>query len=134
MSVLFTAATQTLTAQDTAVSSITGSAAIAVVAAPASQLLITAPATAAAGTPFDVMLTALDPYGNVDMNYGGTVTWISSDTDPGVVLPADYTFQPADSGMVTFTGGVTLITTGGQTLTATDTASGITGTVVVTVQ
>jgi plastocyanin len=134
MSALFTAATQTLTAQDTAVSSITGSAAVAVVAAPASQLLITAPATAASGTPFDVTLTALDPYGNVDMNYGGTVTWISSDTDPGIVLPADYTFQSTDSGMVTFTGGVTLITTGSQTLTATDTASGITGTVAVTVQ
>jgi plastocyanin len=134
MSALFTAATQTLTAQDTAVSSITGSAAVAVVAAPASQLLITAPTTAASGTPFDVALTALDPYGNVDMNYGGTVTWTSSDSDPGVVLPADYTFQSANSGMVTFTGGVTLITTGGQTLTATDTASGITGTVAVTVQ
>jgi plastocyanin len=134
MSALFTAATQTLTAQDTAVSSITGSAAVAVVAAPASQLLITAPATAASGTPFDVTLTTLDPYGNVDMNYGGTVTWTSSDSDPGVVLPADHTFQSTDSGMVTFIGAVTLITTGGQMLTATDTASGITGTVAVTVQ
>jgi plastocyanin len=130
---LFTAGGQTLTAQDTANSSLTGSAVVAVVAAPASQLLITAPATAVTGTLFDVTLTALDPYSNVDMNYGGTVTWTSSDTDPGVLLPADYTFQPTDNGMVTFSGGVTLITLGNQSITATDTVSGITGTAAVAV-
>jgi hypothetical protein len=124
---LYTAGTQSLTVQDTADSSLTGSATVAVVAAPASQLLITAPANAVSGTPFDVILTALDAYANVDMNYGGTVTWTSSDTDPGVLLPADYTFQPTDNGMVTFPAGVTLITLGNQTLTATDTVSGITG-------
>jgi hypothetical protein len=131
---LFTAGAQTLTVQDTANGSLTGSATVGVVAAPANQLVITAPPTALSGTAFDVTLTALDPYGNVDMNYGGTVTWTSSDSDPGVVLPADHTFQSTDSGMVTITGGVTLITTGGQTLTATDTVSGITGTVAVAVQ
>ena len=130
---LFTAGGQTLTAQDTANSSLTGCAVVAVVAAPASQLLITAPATAVTGTPFDVTLTALDPYSNVDMNYGGTVTWTSSDTDPGLLLPADYTFQPTDNGMVTFSGGVTLITLGNQSITATDTVSGITGTATVAV-
>jgi hypothetical protein len=130
---LFTAGGQTLTAQDTANSSLTGSAVVAVVAAPASQLLITAPATAVTGTPFDVTLTALDPYSNVDMNYGGTVTWTSSDTDPRLLLPADYTFQPTDNGMVTFSGGVTLITLGNQSITATDTVSGITGTATVAV-
>jgi hypothetical protein len=104
-----------------------------VVAAPASQFLVTAAATAVSGTPFDVILTALDPYGNVDMSYRGTVTWTSSDTDPGVLLPAAYTFQATDNGMVTFTAGLTLITLGDQTLTATDTVSGITGTATVTV-
>jgi hypothetical protein len=123
----FTAGTQTLTVQDTADNSLTGNATVAVVAAPASQLLITAPANAVSGTPFDVMLTALDPYANVDTNYGGTVTWTSSDPDPGVLLPAAYTFQPTDNGMVTFPAGVTLITLSSQTLTATDTVSGITG-------
>jgi DNA-binding beta-propeller fold protein YncE len=130
---LYTARTQSLTVQDTADSSLTGNATVAVVAAPASQLLIVASANAVSGTPFDVMLTALDPYANVDMNYGGTVTWTSSDTDPGVLLPADYTFQATDNGMVTFSGGVTLITLGNQTLTATDTVSGITGTATVIV-
>jgi hypothetical protein len=131
---LFTAGTQTLTVQYTANSSITGSVTVTVVAAPASQFLITAPATAVSGTAFDVTLAALDPYNNVDMSYGGTVTWTSSDTDLTVLLPVDYTFQPTDGGMVTFPAGVTLITPGNQTLTATDTVSGITGSVSVTVQ
>jgi hypothetical protein len=129
----FTAGTQTLTAQDTANGSLTGSATVGVVAAPANQLAITAPPTAVSGTAFDVTLTALDPYGNVDMNYGGTVTWTSSDTDPGVILPADYMFQPTDRGMVTFSAGVSLVTVGDQILTATDTGSGITGSATVTV-
>jgi sugar lactone lactonase YvrE len=131
--ILFTAGAQTLTAQDTGNSALTGSASVAVVAAPASLLQITAPAAAVSGTPFDVILTALDPYANVDMNYAGTVTWTSSDTDRGVLLPADYTFQPTDNGMVTFPGGVMLITLGNQTLTATDTVSGITGSATITI-
>jgi probable HAF family extracellular repeat protein len=130
---LFTAGTQTLTVQDTANGSITGSATVTVVAAPASQFLVTGPATAVSGTAFDVMLAALDPYGNVDMNYRGTVTWTSSDTDPGVLLPPDYPFQPTDNGKVTFPAGVTLITLGNQTFTATDTVSGITGSATIVV-
>jgi hypothetical protein len=53
-----------------------------------------------------------------------------------VVLPADYTFTTGDggdNGVHTFSGGVTLITGGDQTLTATDKVSGITGSVTVTV-
>jgi hypothetical protein len=65
---LFTAGAQKLMAQDTANSSITGSATVAVVAAPASQFLITAPATVVSAKPFDVALAALDPYANVDMS------------------------------------------------------------------
>jgi hypothetical protein len=51
-----------------------------------------------------------------------------------VVLPPDYTFQPGDQGQVTFFGGVTLVTSGVQSLTVTDTLSGISGSVTVTVQ
>jgi hypothetical protein len=94
---------------------------------------LAAPANVAPGTPFDVTITALDPYGNTAVNYQGTVTFSTSDTDPGIVLPADYTFTAADAGVHTFTGGVTLITPGDQTLTATDTAGGMTRTVSVTV-
>jgi hypothetical protein len=124
---LYTARIQQLTVQDTANRSLTGTVTLGVVAAPASQLLITTPASAVSGTPFDVILMALDPYANVDMSYGGTVTWTSSDPDPGVILPADYTFQPTDNGRITFPAGVALITLGNQTLTTTDTVSGITG-------
>jgi hypothetical protein len=90
-------------------------------------------ASATAGMPFDVTVTAVDPFGQVAVGYTGTVTFSSSDGDPGVVLPPDYTFSSADAGMVTFPGGVTLITAGDQTDTATDTVSGISGTAVVTV-
>ena len=123
---LFTAGSQTLSSQDVADSSIVSSATIAVASAPADHLLITAPQSAVSGTPFDVTVTALDPYGNVDANYSGTVTWASSDTDPGVMLPADYQFQAADNGMHAFPGAVALVTLGDQSLTATDTVSGIT--------
>ncbi len=57
--------------------------------------------------------------------------------DPGVVLPADYTFTTgvsSDNGVHTFAAGVTLITPGDQTLTAVDTANGtIAGSATVTV-
>jgi hypothetical protein len=79
-----------------------------------------------------VTVIAVDPYGNTDMNYTGTIHFTTSDMDPGVVLPPDYTFQASDAGMATFPGGVTLITPGVQTLTATDTVSGITGSATVT--
>jgi hypothetical protein len=101
--------------------------------ASASVFVLTAPATATAGTPFDVTVTAVDAFGQTAVGYLGTVTLTTSDMDPGVVLPPDYTFQASDAGMVTFPGGVTLITLGDQTLTATDTVSGITGTATVTV-
>ena len=61
------------------------------------------------------------------------MTFSTSDTDPGIILPADYTFTAADAGVHTFSGEVTLITPGDQTVTATDTASGITRTARVTV-
>jgi Domain of unknown function (DUF5050) len=94
---------------------------------------VSAPSSVSSGAPFDVTITALDPYGSTAVNYEGTVTFSTSDTDPGVVLPPDYTFTAADAGVHTFTGGVNLITPGDQTVTATDTASGITRTVTVTV-
>ncbi len=52
--------------------------------------------------PFDVTVTALDAYGNVVTNYQGTITLTTTDPDPGVVLPASYTFTAADAGVHTF--------------------------------
>ena len=67
--------------------------------------------------------TTLDVPGNTDTNYQGTVHFSSSDSDPGVILPADYTFVSGDQGVHTFAGGFTLVTAGPQTLAATDTAN-----------
>ena len=54
----------------------------------------------------------------VDTAYTGTVKFSSS--DPQAVLPAAYTFTPADAGVHTFT--ITLKTSGTQSITVTDTA------------
>jgi hypothetical protein len=133
---LYTAGTWDVTVTDTA-SSLTGTANVNVQAAPAVAFQVMAPTSATSGTAFDITVIAVDPYGNIDINYTGTVTFTSSDTDPGVVLPANYTFTSADGGIRTFTntglGETTLITPGDQTLTATDTASGMTGSATVTV-
>jgi ELWxxDGT repeat protein len=134
MTALYTASTWDVTATDTVNGSITGSAFVTVIAAPAVSLAILAPPSVTSGTPFDVTVVALDPYGNIDGNYGGTITWTTTDPGPGVVLPADYAFQPSDQGVAYFLGGVTLITPGVQTLTVTDTVNtSITGNTPVTV-
>ncbi len=104
--------------------------------APGNRFQITAASTAVSGTPFDILVTALDLYGNIDTNYQGTVTFSTTDPDSGVVLPADYTFTTGvggDNGVHTFSGGVMLVTAGDQTLTSTDTVNGITGSATVTV-
>jgi hypothetical protein len=129
---LYTAGAWDVTATDTQ-GGIAGAASVAVQAAPAVAFQIVVQAGAASGVPFDVTVVAVDAYGNTDSHYAGTVTFGTSDADPGVVLPADYTFGPSDGGVVTLPGGVTLLSPGDQTLTATDTAGGITGTATVTV-
>jgi streptogramin lyase len=110
---------------------------VVVTPAAADRFLVLAPAGVAAGVPFDVTVVAVDPYGNVDPNYRGTVTFTTSDPDAGVVLPADYTFTADDQGAHTFTdtglGETTLRTAGDQTLTVSDIDSGINGSTTVTV-
>src|SRR5262249_37410363 len=104
--------------------------------APTNRVRITAGPTVVTGAAFDITITALGPWGNVDTGYQGTVTFGTSDPDSGVVLSADYTFTTGvrgDNGVHTFPGGVTLVSVGDQTLAVTDTASGITGTVTITV-
>jgi hypothetical protein len=129
---LYTAGTWDVTVTDTATGA-SGSAYLNVTPAPAVAFQILAPASVTSGQAFDITLIAEDPYGNTDTNYQGTVHFTSTDPDQGVMLPADCTFQASDAGMVTFPGGVTLITLGDQTITATDTVSGITGSATVTV-
>jgi uncharacterized repeat protein (TIGR01451 family) len=129
---LYTAGAWDVTATDTA-GGINGSATVTVTPAAAVRFQVVAPSSVAPNTPFDVTVIALDPYGNTDVNYLGTVTFASTDQDPNVVLPPDYTFTAADAGVHTFAASVTLVTPGDQTLTATDSGSGITGSATVTV-
>jgi hypothetical protein len=91
-------------------------------AATATHFAVTAPASATAGTPFSVTVTALDASNHVVPGYAGTAHFTS--TDGQAVLPADYMFTPADAGAHTFTNAVTLGTGGTQTITAADTATG----------
>ena len=84
------------------------------------------------GVPFNMTLTILanEPAFITPLNYLGTVHFTSS--DPGAVLPADYTFTAADAGVHTFP--FTLTVLGNQTITVTDTrSSGFTGTTTVNV-
>ena len=94
--------------------------------ASASSFVISAPDMVTAGVPFDVTVTVVDVFGEVAVGYRGTLTFSTSDLDPGVVLPADYAFTSADGGIHTFTdtgrGETTLVTLGDQMLTVTDTA------------
>jgi parallel beta-helix repeat protein len=107
--------------------------------ASATNFLASAPDTVQSGVPFDVTVMAVDPFGQVAVGYTGTVTFSTSDPDPGVVLPADYAFTLDDGGSHTFTdtglGETTLLTHGHQTITVADTADGsITGDVTVRVR
>src|SRR5262249_23745188 len=87
------------------------------------QLALSAPATSNAGSAFSVTLTALDALGNTATGYLGTVHFTKSDSGAGSAVPANYTFVAGDAGVHTFTNGVTLVTGGSRTVTATDTTS-----------
>ncbi len=88
--------------------------------ASATAFVLSAPDTVSAGVPFQVIVTAVDPFGQVAFGYTGTMTFASD--DPAAVLPDDYTFQPIDHGSAVFS--VTLNTPGPVHLTVTDKADG----------
>jgi hypothetical protein len=118
---LKTAGNQAITGTDTVTASIAGtSSTIAVSTAAMSQLLVTAPSPATAGKAFSITVTATDAYANLISGYTGTVHFTSSDTASGAVLPGNYTFTAADAGSHLFASGVTLLTAGSRTITATD--------------
>jgi hypothetical protein len=115
---LKTAGSQTVTATDTGTASLTGSAAVAVSPAAADHIVLSGPASASAGVPFDLVVTIEDAYGNTVTGYTGTVTFATD--DPDGIVPANYTFTAADAGSHTFLGGVTLYADGSR-ITVTDT-------------
>jgi hypothetical protein len=102
---------------------------VIVSAGAATHFTVIAPASATAGIPITVTVTALDDSDNTVLGYTGTIHFTS--TDGAAVLPGDYTFIGGDGGVHAFTTEVTLKTVGGgtQTVTATDMATpSITGT------
>jgi ELWxxDGT repeat protein len=118
---LKTAGTQSITATDTANSSLTSTdAGIFVNAAAASILVVSGPSSVTAGVAFSISVTAKDAYGNVATSYRGTVHFTS--TDSKAKLPANYTFTAADNGTHTFS-GLVLKTKGNQTISITDTVN-----------
>jgi hypothetical protein len=108
--ILRTAGSRTVSAQDTADGTITGSGTVTVNPAAADHFRVSAPGTVTAGAAFDLTVTALDPFNNTATDYTRTVSFTS--TDASAVLPHDYTFTAADQGVHTFTNGVTLKTAG----------------------
>src|SRR5204863_5048252 len=88
----------------------------------------TVPATAVAGQPFSVSVTAENDRGNPVTSYSGTVHFSSSDTSAGAVMPADSTLT---NGQGSFS--ATLAQTGAQTLTVADAANSLTSTANLTV-
>jgi hypothetical protein len=94
-------------------------------------LYITAPSIAVAGSPFTVTVTAMIG-GSRDRVINLPILFSSSDS--AAVLPPFYGFTTDDAGSHTFTNGVTLMTVGNQSITATiKDASALTATANVTV-
>ena len=81
----------------------------------ATQLSLSAPASAVAGQPFAVAVTALDADGNVATDFLGTVGFFNP-LNPAVAN--SYTFTAADAGKHTLAGAGILIAAGPQTLFA----------------
>jgi hypothetical protein len=87
----------------------------------ASQLEVSGfPSFISAGTINRFTVTALDPAGNIDTGFTGTVHFSSSDAQ--TLLQQDYTFTPADNGTHDFK--AVLQSAGTFSITATDAAEG----------
>jgi hypothetical protein len=100
-------------------------------ATPVAILNISAPSTAIAASPFTITITAT-VNGRQDTIINSEIHVTSS--DPAALVPTYYQFTAADAGSHTFPNGVTLMTPGSQTITATViTLPHITGSITVTV-
>jgi hypothetical protein len=96
--------------------------------ASASALVLTAPATVTAGTPFSITVQAVDPLGQTAVGYAGTVHFTASN---GAM--ANYTFTATEGGQHTFS-NLVLRQAGLLTVTGTDTAhASITGSTAFTI-
>ena len=93
-------------------------------------LVVSAPASVVAGSPFSATVTAMYN-GSRDTMIDGPIHFTSS--DQAAILPTLYVFTVADGGQHTFA-GLLLMTPGTQTMTASDyDATPIAGTVTIVV-
>ncbi len=126
---LKTAFVQVVTAADSLLPTIKGSAVTTVVAAQAATFTVSAPTSATGNVPFSITVTAKDSYGNLATGYSGTLAF--SSTDGSATLPPSNSTLHNGSG----TFSVTLQSPNLQTITATDSTSvpNVTGLAVVNV-
>ena len=124
LATLKTAGSRSVGATDTVAPTIAGTASILVLPGAATQFVLSAPASAGAGVPLSLQVTAEDSFGNVTSGYRGTVHLSSG--DGAATLPLDYPFSALDAGSHAFT--VTLRTAGVRSLAANDAALGVAGT------
>jgi hypothetical protein len=114
------AGTSTLIATDVAAPTRQGSASVTVQpAAAATCTAAQAPALAVAGSLIGVDVVVHDAFGNVATGYTGTIRLTA--TDVRAAVPPDVTYLALDAGSHVFS--TQLLTTGLQTLTATDTTT-----------
>jgi hypothetical protein len=119
---LRTAGGQSIASTDTVNGSIKGSETIQVTPGAVTHFNVALfPSPIVAGTLGTFRVIARDAYNNTVSGYRGTVSFSSSDTGSGVVLPGPYTFTAADAGTHTFS--AILVTPGTQSITATDTVT-----------
>src|SRR5207253_2595059 len=120
---LRTSGLQTITATDTVTASITGTSnPISVFVPGATHFLVSAPASATAGSAFNFTVTAQDQFNNTVPAHSGTVHFTS--TYGSATLPPTSTLTNAARPS-----SALLRTSGRQTITATDTVTAsITGT------
>jgi hypothetical protein len=96
---------------------------------PPDTIVVSAPSSATAGTPFTYKVTAENSSGSVDTGYTGTVHFSSTDSKIQG-LPSSYTFSAAtNAGVASFS--VTLETAGSQTITETSAAGSVVSTIAV---
>jgi hypothetical protein len=120
--ILTTAGSQTVTASDALVVSLTSMAPVSVTAAAAAALQISGLplVDVPAGQSFSATVSAVDQFGNLVTGYRGTVQFTTSDHGSFATLPPNYTFGAGDAGMHLFSNGFMLTTLGAQSITATD--------------
>jgi hypothetical protein len=96
--------------------SMTARASLRVLPGAFDHLSLTMPSAIGSGVSFNVTVAAWDRLGNLKTDFTGQVSFQSDDSNPGVRLPANYTFTLGDMGRHEFS-GLVLISDGARQIT-----------------